>query len=375
MKKRKQSFVRRRRLPAVLAAVFLLLSLTACGGSGSGGSSKSTAYDSYNAYDSEYPMAEAEYGYDESYYGGAGYAVAQTSARSTANGGSSSDPAMPQKLIRSASVELETTTFDESAAALSDLVDSLGGYFSNASTGDRGGSRKRADYTIRVPADRFNEFLGQVGSICHETWRDVRQDDISEQYYDTAGRLRTQNAKLDRLQKLLEQAENMEDIITIQSAISETEERIEELSGTLSHWDNQVDYATIDLSLSEVYRLSNTPPVPETFFTRLGSAFTSGIRDFADWVGDLLIAFTYSWLWWAVLALAVFGVVKVRRTQWWQKRRAEREARKESRRMIRQTVAYQSGPYQRTASPQNGGQDKTEQQTDETGKQTDATGK
>ena len=48
--------------------------------------------------------------------------------------------------------------------------------------------------------------------------------------------------KLERLQKLLAQAENMEDIITIESAISETEWNIEDLSGTLRHYDALVDF-------------------------------------------------------------------------------------------------------------------------------------
>ena len=57
----------------------------------------------------------------------------------------------------------------------------------------------------------------------------------------------------------------MEDIITIESAISETEYQIESLSGTLRHYDALVDYATIHISLQEVYRLSNVEEPAESF--------------------------------------------------------------------------------------------------------------
>ena len=366
MKRKLSPLLTRTRRPlALLFALALLLSLAACGGS-SGGSASYNSYDTDSFKESAYEVYdEAEAG--EYYYGDAAMPMeAPAAMRNAASDGSiagasaQSSAATPRKLIRTANIEMETTTFDESAAALTELVDSLGGYFSDASTGDRGGSRRHANYSIRVPADRFNEFLSQVGDICHETWRDVTQDDISERYYDTQGRLRTQNTKLSRLQELLTQAEDMEDIITIQSAISETEERIEELQGTLSHWDNLVDYATINLSLSEVYRLSNNPPVPETFATRLGSAFTSGIADFAEWVGDLIISLAYSWLWWLLLVLVVLGVLRVRRTAWWQKKRAEKEARREARQQSRQAFPYRNwhaGKNGTSSTEQTSGQD------------------
>ena len=49
-------------------------------------------------------------------------------------------------------------------------------------------------------------------------------------YYDNEARLTTQRTKLERLQELLSKAEAMEDIITIESAISETELQIEYLT-------------------------------------------------------------------------------------------------------------------------------------------------
>ena len=46
----------------------------------------------------------------------------------------------------------------------------------------------------------------------------------------------------------------MADIITIESAISDTEYEIESLSGTLRHYDALVDYATVSLTLSRTFR-------------------------------------------------------------------------------------------------------------------------
>ena len=301
---------------SVLIAVLLLLTLlTACGGS-SGGASRD--YASY----AESPMEEAGY-YDadwdmpddESYYGGSynsSKAVAAPSAAAQSMGPTpepSADP-RPQKLIRTADLSMETTTFDETAAALADLTDRLGGYFADSTSGERGSSNRWANYTIRVPVNNFQSFLDQASQLCHETRHHISQQDISERYYDTAGRLKTQNIKLQRLQALLEKADKMEDIITIQSAISETEQEIDDLSGTLRHYDNQVDYATITLSLEEVYRFSNVPETPKSYPSLLGSAFVDGLRDFGEWLEDITVSLAYSWTWLALIALIAFGVVK-----------------------------------------------------------------
>lgn len=128
----------------------------------------------------------------------------------------------------------------------------------------------------------------------------------SGKYYGSllryGGRLKTQQVKLERLQTLLAQAKNMEDIITIESAISETEWNIENLSGTLRRYDSQVALSTITVNLQEVYKYSNTENVPESFGERIGSALTRGWSAFTDTVENILVALAYGWTWLVLLA-------------------------------------------------------------------------
>ena len=282
----------KRKLFALVLALVLVLSLAACGGS------KSAEFTAEApAADMAYPMAPTEAA--EEYLG--------FEAGSTAGGGAAYPTG--QKLIRTAQMNLETTAFEEAVRGLTDLTEQMGGYFESSSVGKRSNGRW-ADYTVRIPAEKYQAFLDQAGALCHETWRDTQQEDISERYYDTQGRLKTQQIKLERLQALLAKAENMEDIITIESAISETEQMIDDLSGTLRHYDGQVDYATVSISLNEVYKLSNVEEVPDSFGSRLGKAFTGGLADFADGLENFAVALAYGWMW--VLLLAVVAVVLVR---------------------------------------------------------------
>lgn len=103
----------------------------------------------------------------------------------------------------------------------------------------------------------------------------------------------------------------MEDIITIESAISETEYQIESLSGTLRHYDALVDFATVGVNLQEVYKLSSVEEAPDSFGARMGSAFTAGCAAFADGLENLAVGLAYSWMWLIVLAVIVFVVIRM----------------------------------------------------------------
>ena len=281
----------KRKLIALTAAFLLLLALTGCGAK-SEVSMAAGAAPSMEAM--EAPIAPAvDYN-----YGGDVYYDKTPSAVESGGTGTSG-----QKLIRTASLELETTEFEATTAALEDLVGKMGGYMENSSVHNGRSGYRFANYTVRVPAERYEEFLNQAGGLCHETWRSVSQEDISEVYYDTQGRPQIQ---LERLQGLLTRAATMEDIITIESAISETEQQIDDLSGTLRHYDGKVDYATIEITLNEVYKYSNTEEAPMTFAGRMGNSFASGWKAFVNTLEDLAVALAYSWMWLAILAVAAF---------------------------------------------------------------------
>ena len=238
----------KRRLLASFLMVMLLLSLTACGGGSASNSAAEETMDFATTESMVMDEAPMEMGYSE-------IAVEDTVEAESAAGNMGA-VVMGQKLIRTAWLELESTEFDEAAQGLKDLTEEYGGYFENSSVANHKNGSRWGDYTIRVPAERFEAFLNQAGTLCHLTWQEVTQDDVSEVYYDTEGRLKTQEIKLERLQALLAKADVMEDIITLESAIAETELQIERLTGTLRKYDALVDYATVEINLEEVYELT-----------------------------------------------------------------------------------------------------------------------
>lgn len=282
---------KKRAFALIAAAMLLAGALCGCGAS-AGGTDAAAA---------EEMSVEAE-GYTLDSVSTSSAAARYAGAEETQSAGTQDAEA---KIIYTAQLDMETTEFDGAVAALAALTEECGGYYESSQVSDWGSGYRYASFSVRVPAENYRDFLSRAGELCHVLSTYEYADDISEVYYDTAGRLETQQTKLARLQELLAQAESMEDIITIESAISETEEEIESLSGTLRRYDSQVSYSTVTISLDEVYKLSNVEEPAVGFWAKLGAAFASGCRGFADSVESLLLALAYGWVWVLLLAAAV----------------------------------------------------------------------
>ena len=171
-----------------------------------------------------------------------------------------------------------------------------------------------------MPAAKYNEFCNLVGDLAQLNRQEHTAENISEAYYDTESRLVTQRTKLERLQELLTRADKMEDIITLESAIAETELQIEYLTGTLRKYDALVDYATVEISLEEVYVLSEQEQPVIGFWPKLAEAFKTGTSRFVNDVESFALRFARNWVS-RLIWLVIWIVVIVLAVRWLRKKK------------------------------------------------------
>lgn len=227
------------------------------------------------------------------------------------------------KLIYRANIDMESTEFDKALEGLNELVESLGGYYENSELNNYS-SYRRGYYVVRVPAENFDAFCSAVGGLAQINSLSRSAEDVSEHYYDLESRLATQRTKLERLQALLKQATEMEDIITIESAISDTELTIENLTGSLRKYDSLVGYSTISINLSEVYKLTEVEEPVIGFGAKMGQAFRTGATRFVDGFQRFLLGVARGWIGWLIfIAIVVAALLVVRKIR---RRRNERRA-------------------------------------------------
>lgn len=305
--------MKRLRLLSLLLALTLLITLLTGCGSASTGTANGTM-DQAAAGSAE--MTESQ----EAGTGGYGFA---TEASQSDSGSPAAPRAGDAKLIYTGSHTLECTDLQVAMPGLEALVSDHGGYLERQEIYQQTGWQT-ADYTVRVPSDQYDAFLAAV-----ETWEGGKVtyqsssvDDVGEEYADIENRLETLQIKLDRLQGLLAQAENMEDIITIESAISDVEYEIEDLSGQKNRYDSLIDYSTVYITLQQVNTLSEG--VNPTLGERLSKGFTRGLGNFAEGCADFLV-----WLVSHLIGVVIFlAVVAVAVTLAVRRRRRRREKTK-----------------------------------------------
>ena len=279
-----------KRLSVWLAVLAMVLALTACGAGNGGANGGNSA-----GYDNGMSMDASEEGW------------ADTAA--PADPGSSGVHTSEKKIYTGA-IEAETKDFDAAHQAVTQAVAELGGYFERQSVSQPGGYRY-GNYVIRVEAENFAAFFDRVGDSCHVTYSERGEEDVTDAYYDVSARLETARTKLDRLQALLAQADNMADIITIESAISDTELTVEQLTGSLQGLEGRIQYAAITMNLREVDQLSDEEGPSVTFGGRLSQAFAGGLRGVVSALENLAVFLAYSWVWLLLLAGAVVAGVAV----------------------------------------------------------------
>ena len=267
-------------------------------------------YDGYameEAAAAEAPMAAA---------GGEGVSTSAQSAEGITEGTPAAAD-LAEKIIYSAYAEVETTEFDESVDTVYALMDRFGAFMETSSvTGNNltdsyygYGSSRTADFTLRVPKDRYSAMTSALSEVGNVTYLTSSADNITAQYTDTASRLSAYEVEEARLLEILGQADTVEDMITVESRLSDIRYEKESLTSTLRNWDNQVAYSSVSLHLREVKVLTPEPEEEKTYWQQVGEGFMDTLRFLGEACMDIFRFFVAALP--VLLILAVIAVVIV----------------------------------------------------------------
>ncbi|MBQ6293215.1 MAG: DUF4349 domain-containing protein [Lachnospiraceae bacterium] len=285
MKKRITSVI------AVLAALALLIA--GCGSKKAPESSAKNQGSYYSSSPGEMEFA-ADDMRDSSYYTvmTSNYGKAEAAEPETEKPASQSSASDGRKLVKTMSFNIETQDFDKSTADITLMVNRLGGYVENASVSgnsSRKSDTRTATYVLRIPVASLAEFENGVGGIGNITSRSEKVQDITLTYTDTASRLKSLETQRDALIEMMGKADKLEDLLTIQDHLSYIQYELENYASQLRLYDNQVEYSSVSLKLTEVKVYTEPEEEPETFGERLAAAFKEGLEDAGEFFKDLII--------------------------------------------------------------------------------------
>ncbi len=156
------------------------------------------------------------------------------------------------KVIQQAelTIELAPGELDAAIEEVATRAAASGGYV--ATTDLVAGTLGRATVTVRVPARRLAGTTAALGELGEVARRSISGDDVTAEYVDTEGRLRHSRAVERRLLALLDQAEGVRDILTVQDRLDRIQQQLEVDQGRLNQLDRLTRMSTITVSLREV---------------------------------------------------------------------------------------------------------------------------
>ena len=189
-------------------------------------------------------------------------------------------------IIRTGTMNLENENFDETEAKAKQIVTNLGGYITNSTAKVNQSGKKQGSLTIRVPAGKYDELLGELGKIGKVMNTNISGRDVTEEYMDAEARLKTQQELESRLLKLLaEKTANLTSVVEVEQKLASVRENIEKTQGRMRLLKDQASYSTLTVSIFEPAILNTSSG---GFFYELERGFEKGLTGFTKVLSGII---------------------------------------------------------------------------------------
>jgi len=167
--------------------------------------------------------------------------------------------------------------------------------------------------TLRIPSDDLNSVVDDLRGLGAVDEFSTSSFDVTTEVTDLEAQISTLRASTERIEALLLQAEDIEDIITLENELDGRQAQLESLEARQRGLNDQVSMSTIDLSLT-------TEPVvivdddPETFLDGLEAGWNAMLA----FGSSALVIIGVLLPWFALMALisgAVVAAVQIRKSR------------------------------------------------------------
>ena len=192
-------------------------------------------------------------------------------------------------LIKNGQLNITVDDAIKFRSSIGSKINKYDAYISNENQ-DKNSYEISSTLVIRVPAAKFDSLLtafeSEKGKITHKS---ISVQDVTAEYLDIAGRLKTRKEVRARYQVLLGKANKISEIIEIEEAGRQVQEEIEAAEGRMKYLRSQSSFSTLTLYISQELEYRNEG---DGFWNRLADAFGSGWQAFLS----LLIGLAHIWI-------------------------------------------------------------------------------
>ncbi|NCC62716.1 MAG: DUF4349 domain-containing protein [Verrucomicrobiae bacterium] len=207
-----------------------------------------------------------------------------------------------KKIIKDGRLSLRVSDLENSKVRVDTIVQHHGGYYANEKLINTDWETSY-HLNIRIPSENFARFISDIETGDGEILiKEINARDVTDKFIDLETRLENKRNYLKRYNDLLLKANSIKEILEIEEKIRALEEEIESATGQLKYLSDQVDYSTLDLTISTQKNFKYSPENRDKFTERLKQSLSKG------WFGlvDFFLFLIHIWPIWIIGALVFY---------------------------------------------------------------------
>lgn len=158
---------------------------------------------------------------------------------------------LSRAVISSGHVSLRAEQVNRARSEVQRLVSSWGGVVAEEQTSsDSRGRVVASDLTLRVPSDRFSTAMTALAGVGEVQEESRSSEDVTTKVIDNAARVRAAEASIRKIEALLSRADDLGDIISIESDLARRQADLDSLKSQQAWLADQTTLSTINVYLS-----------------------------------------------------------------------------------------------------------------------------
>jgi len=220
-----------------------------------------------------------------------------------------SDVSPAPMIARTVSLSIAVKDFALCRSSLDTIVDRHRGYPEQLNVSTPENAPRTLHASLRIPAPQLSSALSDLKALGRVENESQSGEEVTRQHTDLVARLKNSRETEQRFRAILQQRTGkVSDVLQVEEEIARVRGDIERMEGERKALEHRVDFATIELEVTEEYKAQLNPPAASVS-TRMHNAFVAGYHDASETVFGIVLFFaeygpTFL-VWIAVLVLPV----------------------------------------------------------------------
>ena len=194
-------------------------------------------------------------------------------------------------IARTVSLSIVVKDFVASRSSLDGILARHHGYSAQLSISTPENAPRGLQASLRIPAPELSLAVADLKTLGRVENESQSGEEVTQQHTDLVARLKNSRETEQRFRTILQQRTgNVVEVLQVEEGIARVRGDIERMEAEQKALEHRVDFATVELQLTEEYKAQLNPPAASVS-TRIHNAFVAGYRNASETVLGIVLFF------------------------------------------------------------------------------------